>query len=93
MFGREWAEGAVSRGARGAIEMVQLTLNGEVTQVDLKTSVEEALAFWGYDENGSFAVAVNRYFVPRSQYVKTFLEEGDVIDVVDLGVFAGNWLR
>lgn len=31
---------------------------------------------------GSFAVAVNRQFVPRGQYTETMVNEGDYIDVV-----------
>lgn len=33
-------------------------------------------------KNDSFAVAVNRTFIPRSLYSSTFLSHGDAIDII-----------
>lgn len=61
--------------------MLTITLNGCERRLDRPRSLNEALEDWGY-RGRSFAVAINRSFVPRSQYDETVLTDGDSIEIV-----------
>jgi sulfur carrier protein len=61
--------------------MLKITLNGQERRLDPSLRLDEALQGWGY-QGRSFAVAVNRTFVPRSRYGETVLNDGDDIEIV-----------
>lgn len=61
--------------------MLTITLNGCERRLDRPRPLDEALEEWGY-RGRSFAVAINRSFVPRSQHGETMLADGDSIDIV-----------
>lgn len=61
--------------------MIKIYLNAEQRILQNPTSLMEALTEWGYSDN-FFAIAINRNFIPHSQYQTTFLQEGDTIEVV-----------
>jgi len=61
--------------------MIEVSVNGKTRQCDDSSTVEQALAEWGYDGN-LFAVAINSEFVPRSNYQQRVLQSNDQIDIV-----------
>ncbi|WP_210345430.1 sulfur carrier protein ThiS [Jiella flava] len=55
-------------------------LNGAPTDIAAKT-LADALAELGYDD-GPFATALNREFVPAGERSATPLEDGDAVEVI-----------
>lgn len=62
-------------------KMITVSVNDEEKKIADQTCLSEALIAWGYAE-GLFAVAINKTFVPRSQYEKTLLAAHYLIDIV-----------
>ena len=60
--------------------MIAVRINGEPASLADGSTLAAALAGRGVD--GSFAVAVNEEFVPRSRYAACILRDGDDIEVV-----------
>ena len=56
-------------------------VNSKKILLDESMTLDEVLKMNGQIK-GNFAIAVNRVFVPRGQYSKTHMSEGDEIDVV-----------
>lgn len=61
--------------------MLTLSLNNEVRTLPQPMTLREALHFWKLCTEQS-ATAVNGEFVPRSQYHRVTLRDGDTIDLV-----------
>ena len=61
--------------------MITIYINSNPVALPETVTLKEALNEHGYTK-GHFAIAVNRQFIPRAQYVTTQLNEGDQIDVV-----------
>jgi sulfur carrier protein len=60
---------------------MNLTINGETTQVDGVNTVAELLQQRETDAD-SVAVALNHELVPRQDYTQTPLKEGDDVEIV-----------
>jgi sulfur carrier protein len=60
--------------------MMTLSLNNQLQSLDDNTTLSAFLE--QYPPGGSFAVALNGEFVPRSRYADTLLAEGDELDIV-----------
>jgi len=60
---------------------MKLMLNGKSQFFDTNPTLQEALESFGQTE-GPFAVALNKEFVPRSQYATVRLNDGDQLDLV-----------
>jgi sulfur carrier protein len=60
--------------------MLKISLNGDWVEV-ATTRLSDAMAAWQYSSERC-AVAINGKFVPRSEYPKVLLSEGDLVDVV-----------
>lgn len=58
-----------------------VTINGERKQFEAPLNLYDCLAQEGYVEM-MIAVAKNRTFVPKGDYVQIFLEDGDEIEIV-----------
>lgn len=56
-------------------------INSKRILLDKSVTLDEVLKM-DSQIKGNFAVALNRVFVPRGQYSKTHMSEGDEIDVV-----------
>lgn len=61
--------------------MMQIQLNDETILLKANGSLLDALQLKN-DHGEVFAVAVNRCFVPRSQYANTLLNEGDIVETM-----------
>ena len=61
--------------------MMTIELNGQHVALPETLSLQEALKHLGYPE-GSFAIAVNRTFVPQTHYAHTLLKPNDILDIV-----------
>jgi len=69
--------------------MILVFLNGQPKRLSTgnatgnanEISLTQAIAVWEYTEK-NFAVAVNKQFVPHSNYHKTVLNEGNHIEVI-----------
>lgn len=61
--------------------MITIKINNEEINIKNDFLLTTVLQTQGYSE-GCFAVAVNRQFVPRSQYTKTLLNNGDNIEII-----------
>jgi sulfur carrier protein len=59
----------------------RLSLNGREVSTGAAT-LSELLLAEGFDLAGALACAVNRSFVPRSQWASRPLADGDEIDVI-----------
>jgi sulfur carrier protein len=57
-----------------------ITLNGKPHPLDDRIRLDELLASLGF--TSGFAVALNREFVPRSEYGRTSLQAGDELEVL-----------
>ncbi|MGN7618731.1 MAG: sulfur carrier protein ThiS [Ehrlichia sp.] len=62
--------------------MITLIINGKAMSFEAELALNEILCMCGYNTDLPFAVAVNKNLVLRSQYSSTYLNNGDVIDVV-----------
>ncbi len=60
--------------------MKKIMLNGEPAEVNAAT-LQAALAELGFDD-GPFATALNRDFVPASERPTTPLHDGDAIEII-----------
>ena len=60
--------------------MMTLSLNNQLQSLDDNTTLSAFLE--QHPPTGSFAVALNGEFVPRSRYADTLLAEGDELDIV-----------
>jgi len=61
--------------------MISITLNSKQLILEPNTTLKAVLMQMESQLN-PFAVALNRNFVPRSNYSKVLLEEGDEIEIV-----------
>ncbi len=61
--------------------MITVRLNDQPKILKEASPLAEALKEWGY-QNNYVAIAINRNFIPHTQYTTTFLNDGDAIDVV-----------
>lgn len=61
--------------------MIKIRMNDQDFHVDADTSLFDALKNQGYSNN-NFAIAINRRFIPRSQYANQLLNEGDTIEIL-----------
>ena len=59
----------------------RVLLNGSIVDTDVAT-LAELLVSQGHDLSAAMACAVNRGFVPRTQWAGRELAEGDCIDVI-----------
>ena len=69
--------------------MIKITCNGEVQSVKAGLKLAEVLSVLGYQHAssdkglaGSFAVAVNNSFVPRSNYNNLTVHAEDQLDII-----------
>ena len=63
--------------------MPKVSFNDEIVELAPNTSLAEALPAWTAGGRGRrFVVAVNKEFVPRSDYARVILADGDEIDLV-----------
>jgi sulfur carrier protein len=58
-----------------------LLVNGKTRPFDPGLTLRQALAGWGYEPQ-SVAVALDGAFVPRHQYDRLTLEEGQALEIV-----------
>jgi sulfur carrier protein len=61
--------------------MITIYFNNAEIKIIKNISLTELLAE-KYHNNDCIAVALNRQFVPRIQYAKTFLQENDSIEII-----------
>lgn len=61
--------------------MITIRLNEQECMLEKGHSLEEILVREGY-ASPYVAVAVNKQFVPRTEYVNTFLKDGDCVEIV-----------
>lgn len=59
---------------------MDILINGQHITIDTALSLPDLLAQQGF--HGSFALAINGDFVPKSEYASTPLNEGDALDVL-----------
>jgi sulfur carrier protein len=60
---------------------ITLFINSQATDLPTDCSLDTALAITGHDQPYC-AVAVNKTFVPKSQYPHTVLQKGDSVEVL-----------
>jgi thiamine biosynthesis protein ThiS len=60
---------------------MQITVNGEPTDVPADVTVGELVLYLGYVE-GPVAVEVNRAVVPRAQHAQQRVAPGDQVEIV-----------
>lgn len=61
--------------------MIKIQFNEEMIEIPANMTLSELLKSQQYKEN-SFAVAVNRKFIPRSVYSQVYINKDDVIDII-----------
>lgn len=66
--------------------MLTVTLNGQRLHTSANTLLDQVLATYLENIDLPFAVAINGVFVPRQQYAKTTLNQGDSIEVLSPNV-------
>jgi sulfur carrier protein len=65
----------------GTNGMTTIYLNNKSILLTEKYSLDSVLNENGYQE-GSFAVSLNRSFVPRFKHADTYLNDGDRIEII-----------
>lgn len=63
-------------------QTINITCNGSVHHVDAERNLKDVLTALGYAHDGTFAVAVNQQFVPRSDYMATRIQPHDQLEVI-----------
>lgn len=66
--------------------MLSLTLNSQPISLSPNTLLDQLLAQYLENIDLPFAVAINGVFVPRQQYSKIALNQGDSIEVLSPNV-------
>ncbi len=61
--------------------MITIRFRDETMVLEQSHSLAEILVMKNY-HGQHFAVALNRQFIPRSNHVTTFIQDGDVVDVI-----------
>jgi sulfur carrier protein len=61
--------------------MITLQLNGERKTLTTGSTITDAIKSWQLLD-GSFAVAVNDEFIPKSAYANVSLTEGDRVELL-----------
>jgi sulfur carrier protein len=61
--------------------MITVFLNGEDKSVKSDSNLQQAIEQWELTKQ-TFAVAINKHFVPKSEYDKTQLTEGDQVELL-----------
>ena len=61
--------------------MIELSMNGERIATEAST-LQNLLLTRGYQLESAFACAINSTFVPRPQWPRRLLADGDCIDIV-----------
>lgn len=61
--------------------MITIHFQETALTIEKDSLFSEVLLQQGY-EAGSFAILINRKFIPRSAYAATTLSEGDMVEVV-----------
>jgi sulfur carrier protein len=59
---------------------MDIMINGQQVTIDNQLSLSEILQQQGFQ--GSFALAINGEFIPKSEYTSTTLTAGDALDVL-----------
>lgn len=60
---------------------MNIKLGDNLISLTEKTSLANLLVKHGYTQP-HFAVAINKQFVPRTEYALTTINDGDVIDII-----------
>lgn len=61
--------------------MITIQFQETALAIEKDSLLSEVLLQQGH-EAGSFAILLNRKFIPRSTYAATILSEGDVVEVI-----------
>ncbi|MGH1484978.1 MAG: sulfur carrier protein ThiS [Cellvibrionaceae bacterium] len=61
--------------------MITVFLNGEDKSVNAESNLLDAIDQWELGQQ-TFAIAVNKQFVPKSAYQKTQLLDGDQVELL-----------
>jgi len=61
--------------------MITIYYNNEVTTIEANTSLNNLLVK-NQQTDEFFAVAINRNFIPRANYASTYLQEGDIVEII-----------
>lgn len=61
--------------------MIKIMLNGKSLQLPESLIITDFLTQQGFI-NGSFALAINKEFIPKSFYKDKWLRHGDTVDIV-----------
>lgn len=61
--------------------MITIWLNGEKKEIVENTILNEFIQMLAYP-TGTYAVAINETFVPRSEYINKVLQAGDRVEIV-----------
>ena len=61
--------------------MIEITVNGNISQLDGPTSINEFLVIKGF-EGRSVAVAINSIVIRRTSFDNTIINHGDVVEIV-----------
>lgn len=60
---------------------MNITISNQPHQLPENCTIKEALTHLNM-VTGSFAIAVNKTFIPKSDYSKTHLKENDTLEIV-----------
>ena len=61
--------------------MIEITVNGNISNLDQPTSINEFLELKGFG-NRSVAVAINSIVIRRTSFEETIINDGDVVEIV-----------
>ena len=62
--------------------MITIVINQKEMVFESGLTLSQILNMCSYDTNLPFAVAVNRNLIIRSKYSSTYLNNGDIVDIV-----------
>ena len=61
--------------------MIKVSINGEIKEIEERLNIQALLKALNYTKEG-FALAINTTFIAIDSYEKTFVKEGDTIDIL-----------
>ncbi len=68
---------------RNLLSIMKVSINNSIKELDNPISVLKALESLGYKNTTMLGVAVNQVFIPKDQWVNTYLQENDQVDILN----------
>jgi len=63
--------------------MINVSINNSIEQIEVGSTVLNAIETLGYESTSMLGVAINQIFVPKEKWAETVLNDQDKVDIVN----------